>query len=79
MVYMANAKTTVIFCKEPTPTPGYPLTFYMTLPLGTHTPDLNVLFSATLSLSEKHTLMNRDVLLLLSTFSVSQSLCLFLH
>lgn len=55
MVYMANAKTTVIFCKEPTPTPGYSLTFYMTLPLGTHIPDLNVLFSATLSLRKTHT------------------------
>lgn len=54
MVYMANAKITVIFCKELTPTPGYSLTFYMTLPLGTHNPNLNVLFSATLSQKNTH-------------------------
>lgn len=55
MVHMANAETIMIFLEEPIPTPGYTLTFYMTLPLGSHTPDLNVLFSVTLSLSEKPT------------------------
>lgn len=54
MVYMANAATIMIFLEEPIPTPGYTLTFYMTLPLGSHTPDLNVLFSVTLSLRKTH-------------------------
>lgn len=52
MVYIANAKTTVIFCEESTP--GYSLTFCMTLPLGIHTSDLNVLFSTTLSQKNTH-------------------------